>query len=185
MNIIIVSGSPRPESLTRRVALHLLDRLTGMPGISAHLVDLQDHPLSQANDVITNADQAPTVMRSLTIEILKADAFVLVSPEYNGSYSPAMKMLLDHFPKQRHKVFGIVTASPGNLGGIRAAMQLQQLVYALFGIGSPYMLVVPGVETKFNTNNELTDDSLEPAIAQFLEEFLWLAERVTLIETAA
>ncbi len=40
-----------------------------------------------------------------------ANAFIIVTPEYNGSYTPAMKNLFDHFPKQIHKPFGIVTAS--------------------------------------------------------------------------
>ena len=69
--------------------------------------------------------------------MFEADAFILVSPEYNGSYSPAMKNLVDHFPKQHHKPFGIATASPGPLGGIRASQQMQLLVNALFGIASP------------------------------------------------
>ena len=47
---------------------------------------------------------------------------LLVTPEYNGSYTPALKNLFDHFPKQSRKPFGIVTASPGALGGMRAGI---------------------------------------------------------------
>jgi NAD(P)H-dependent FMN reductase len=89
-----------------------------------------------------------------------------------------MKNLLDHFPKQYRKVFGIVTASPGAMGGIRAAMQLQQLIYGLFGIGSPHMLIVPGVDKKFNEEGQLIDPLFEKNISVFVNEFLWLAEQV-------
>ena len=108
-----------------------------------------------------------------------ADAFILVTPEYNGSYSTAMKNLLDHFPKQYHKVFGIVTASPGAFGGIRAAMQLQQVIYGLFGIGSPHMLIVPTVDKKFNAEGVLIDPAFAKNIDVFVNEFLWLAEKIT------
>ena len=107
-----------------------------------------------------------------------ADAFILVSPEYNGSYSPAMKNLVDHFPKQHHKPFAIVTASPGPMGGIRAAQQMQLLVGALFGIASPYMLIVPAVDKKFDVKGNLVDESFENSVHNFVSEFLWLAENL-------
>ena len=89
--------------------------------------------------------------------MFEADAFIMVTPEYNGSYTPALKNLFDHFPKQSRKPFGIVTASPGALGGVRAALQLQTLVYALFGVGSPHMLITPLIDKKFDEHGNLTD----------------------------
>ncbi|MEI2757688.1 MAG: hypothetical protein V9F46_14685 [Chitinophagaceae bacterium] len=88
-----------------------------------------------------------------------------------------MKNLLDHFPKQYHKPFGIVTASPGAMGGMRAAQQMLLLRPALFGIASPYMLVVPGVDKKFSETGDLLDEKFEHTIHNFITEFLWLAEK--------
>jgi NAD(P)H-dependent FMN reductase len=89
-----------------------------------------------------------------------------------------MHNLFDHFPKRHHKVFGLVTASPGAMGGIRAAMQLQQFVFALFGIGSPYMLITPQVDKKFDAEGNLIDPGFQKSINTFVNEFLWLAEKV-------
>jgi NAD(P)H-dependent FMN reductase len=89
-----------------------------------------------------------------------------------------MKNLIDHFPKQHHKPFGIVTASPGAMGGIRASQQMQLLINALFGIASPYMLVVPQVDKKFGTDGTLLDESFQNNIHNFVTEFLWLAENL-------
>jgi NAD(P)H-dependent FMN reductase len=114
-----------------------------------------------------------------------ADAFILVSPEYNGSYSPAMKNLLDHFPKQHHKPFGIVTASPGPLGGIRASQQMQLLINALFGIASPYMLIVSAVDKKFDADGNLVDQSYQNNVHNFVTEYLWLAESLVKSKMAA
>jgi len=96
-----------------------------------------------------------------------------------------LKNLLDHFPKQNHKVFGLVTASPGALGGVRAAMQLQQLVFALFGVGSPHMLITPQVDKKFDAAGNLIDPSFEKSVDVFVNEFLWLAEKVVEEKVAA
>jgi hypothetical protein len=57
-------------------------------------------------------------------------------------------------------------------------MQLQQFVMALFGIPSPYMLITPGVDKKFDEEGNLIDPSFQKSIDTFLKEFLWLTERV-------
>jgi len=52
------------------------------------------------------------------------------------------------------------------------------LVPALFGIPSPYLLVVPAVDKKFNSQGGLIDENFENSIHNFTAEFLWLAERI-------
>lgn len=96
-----------------------------------------------------------------------------------------MKNLIDHFPKQHHKPFGIVTASPGPWGGIRAAQQMQLLIHALFGIASPYMLVVGLVDKKFDETGQLLDESFRNNVHNFIHEYLWLAEHLVNKKQAA
>ena len=177
MKIEIISGSPRSNSVTRRVAQHLLQVLQ-QTGHEVGLIDAQDRDMPSVKAVFTSVADTPDAFKSLAERMFAAQAFVLVTPEYNGSYTAELKNLLDHFPKQTHKAFAIATASPGMLGGIRAAMQLQQLVFALFGIGSPYMLVTPQVDKKFDANGTLLDSSFQKSIDVFVNEFLWLCEKL-------
>jgi NAD(P)H-dependent FMN reductase len=185
MKIEIISGSPRGNSVTKRAALHLHNNLKKNTDHEIGLIDMQEWNLPAMQTVFTSTENTPVEFRSLAKRVFAADAFILVSPEYNGSYSPSMKNFLDHFPKQHHKPFGIVTASPGPMGGIRAAQQLLLLVAALFGIASPYLLVVPAVDKKFNAEGELTDNSFQNSVHNFTNEFLWLAENVVKEEIAA
>lgn len=178
MRIEIISGSPREGSLTHRVALHLQKTLAQKGEHEIGLIDLRDHVLPPIQAVITSPAAAPEDHKELAERMFAADAYIIVTPEYNGSYSPAMQNMFDHFPKQHHKPFGLVTASPGALGGIRAAMQLQQFVMALFGIPSPYMLVTPGVDKKFDAEGNLTDPLFENSVKTFVAEYLWLAEKL-------
>jgi hypothetical protein len=64
------------------------------------------------------------------------------------------------------------------LGGVRSALQLQELIYALFGIGSPYMLVTPQVDKKFDEQGNLLDQNFKKSVDIFIKEFLWLAEKI-------
>jgi len=178
MRIEIISGSPRNNSLTRRVALHLQAVLEQSGEHEVGLIDLQHWNLPPVQSVFVSIEKTPEEFKPLAERMFAADAFILVSPEYNGSYSPAMKNLVDHFPKQHHKPFAIVTASPGPMGGIRAAQQMQLLVGALFGIASPYMLIVPAVDKKFDVKGNLVDESFENSVHNFVSEFLWLAENL-------
>lgn len=178
MRIEIVSGSPRQNSSTHRLALHLHKIFTERTDHEVEILDVRSFPLPLLQNVYTTVEDAPAEHRQLAQRVFSADAFIIVTPEYNGSYSPAMQNIFDHFPKQHRKVFGLVTASPGALGGIRAAMQLQQFVLALFGIPSPYMLVTPQVDKKFDVAGNLIDPVFQKAIDTFVNEYLWLAEKL-------
>lgn len=185
MKIEIIAGSARVNSVTKRVALHLYDTLKENTEHQIGLIDMQEWNLPQIQKIFTSVENTPDEFKALSKKMFEADAFILVSPEYNGSYSPALKNLLDHFPKQHHKPFGIVTASPGALGGVRAAQQLIVLVAALFGVASPYLLIVPGVDKKFNPQGGLIDESFQNSIHNFTTEFLWLTEGIVKEKIAA
>jgi NAD(P)H-dependent FMN reductase len=179
MNIEIVSGSPRKGSVTFRLALFLKNYLQETTTHNINTIDVRDWNISTLQEtVFSSVDNTPEEFKPLAKRMFGANAFIIVTPEYNGSYTPAMKNLFDHFPKQMHKTFGIVTASTGSLGGIRASQQLQLLILALFGIPSPYMLVTPNVDKKFDEQATLIDATFYNSIHNFASEFLWLAERV-------
>lgn len=178
MKIEIISGSPRVNSVTRRVALHLKNWLKQNTSHEVDILDMKDWNLPAVQTVFVSAEKTPEEFRPLAERIFNADAFIIATPEYNGSYSPALKNMIDHFPKQHHKPFGIVTASPGQFGGLRAAQQLQLLIPGLFGIASPYMLIIPFIDKKFSVEGELLDQSFYKNVHNFVTEFLWLAEKV-------
>lgn len=176
MNIEIISGSPRDNSVTHRVALFLKNFLQKNTAHNVDIIDVKEWDLPMLQQVFVSVDATPEEFKPLSKRMFNANAFILVTPEFNGSYTPALKNVLDHFPKQSRKPFGIVTASPGMMGGIRATQQMQLLINALFGIASPHMLVVGGVDKKFDADGNLLDEGFQKSIDVFVREFLWLAE---------
>ena len=176
MNIAIISGSPRKESVSHRVVLFLKKELTEKTKHTIDIIDVRDWNLPLLQHVFYSVEKTPDNYKPLATKMFAADAFILVTPEYNGSYSPALQNLMDHFPKQGRKAFGIVTASPGAMGGLRSSQQLLLLVPALFGIASPNMLITPQVDQKFDAEGNLTDPGFSKVIDTFISEFIWLAE---------
>ncbi|GEO09639.1 NADPH-dependent FMN reductase [Segetibacter aerophilus] len=184
MNIEIVSGSPRKESVTFRLALFLQKLLKEKTPHTINILDVREWNFPTLQEqVYSSIDNTPDEYKPLARRMFGANAFIIVTPEYNGSYTPPMKNLFDHFPKQFHKAFGIATASTGSMGGMRASQQLQLLVGALFGIPSPYMLITPQVDKKFDVEGNLIDESFSNSIHTFVTEFLWLAERVCCVKS--
>lgn len=180
MKIEIISGSPRLNSVTHRVAIYLKNWMKENSEHEVDIIDMKEWNVPPIQAVWNSMDKVPVEFKPLAERIFDADAYILVSPEYNGGYSPAMKNLLDHFPKRHHKSFGIVTASPGVMGGMRAAQQLLLLVPALMGVASPYMLIVPAVDKKFSPDGDLLDESFQNAVHNFISEFLWLADKLVI-----
>ena len=179
MNIEIVSGSGRTDSVTFRLALHLQKALKEKTKHNVNILDVREARFPDLEEgVFSSVERTPDALKPVAERMFSADAFIIVTPEYNGSYTPMLKNLFDHFPKQVHKPFGIVSGSPGGLGGVRACLALQLLILALFGIPSPYMLVTPQVNQKFAEDGTLLDASFQNAIDNFIAEFLWLAEKV-------
>lgn len=178
MNIEIISGSPREQSITHRLALHLQQQLQKTTAHNIGLIDVREWNLGNLQTVFSSLEKTPTILQPLAKRIFDADAFILVTPEYNGSYTAALQNLLDHFPKQSHKAFGIVTASTGALGGTRASQQLLLLVPALFGIASPQLLITPQVDKKIDAEGNLIDEGFAKNVNLFLQEFLWLTQKL-------
>lgn len=178
MKIEIISGSPRQASITIRIARHLHQVLQEREGIEAGLIDVRDYALPFVQEVWTKREKVPSEFEELGERIFSAEAFILVSPEYNGGYSPALKNLLDHFPKQSRKVFGIATGTDGALGAMRSAQQLIQMVAAFFGILSPQLLITPHADKKFDEEGHLLEAGFQKSVNTFVEEFLWLAQKV-------
>lgn len=179
MTIEIVSGSPRSASITVRIAnylqqylqLHYTDHTVG-------IIDVREWKLGFLENVFNSVENTPEQYKLLTERMFAADAFIIVTPEYNGSYTSEIKNLFDHFPKQARKAFGLCTASTGPFGGARGTQSLLLLVPALFGIASPSLLIVPNIDKKFDANNQLIEPSFEKQIHSFITEFLWLGEQL-------
>jgi NAD(P)H-dependent FMN reductase len=180
MNIAIISASTRLGRQTHKAALGLHKYLQQFENVQPVLADLLQYKIPLFEETLMRHPDPSDALRDLGAILARADAMLFVTPEYNGSYSPALKNAVDHYNKTEfaRKAVGIVTVTTGSMGGVRAGLALQHLILALFAYPTPQMLLVPSVQTKFDEAGNLLDPAFEKNIANFMKEFLWLAEAV-------
>jgi NAD(P)H-dependent FMN reductase len=185
-HIAIISASTRKHRLSHRVALFLNNHLHGL-GYGISLIDLNEYRIPLFEETIDKLDIPDEHVLQVFKKLNDADALIFVSPEYNGSYTSALKNLVDHYPKStfHRKPIGVVSVSTGALGGMRGALQMQDLAAALYGITLPQMLLVPHVQKNFNEEGNLIDDSFIKNINAFVSEFLWLSDVLTNAKTTS
>jgi len=181
MHITILSGSTRINRQSHRVALGL-EKIINAQGVhTAEVLDLAAYDFPMLEEVLHRHPQPPKGLADFAERIRQSDAHLFVSPEYNGSYTAALKNAVDYLKEKEfaQKVIGIVSVSAGMLGGIRAALAMQQLVLGLGAYPVPQMLPVAQVSQRFDETGLLLDPGFEKNIRVFLEQFLWLAEAVS------
>ena len=180
MNILVISGSIRENASTRRVAQHLVNRLSSFEQLQSELIDLTLYEYPIWKEVFHLEVNPPVECRILHDKLEACDAMILVTPEYNGSYSLALKNMIDYYGVKvfERKTIGVSAVSIGSLGGIRSGLQLQQLILAIYAIPVPQMLLIPNVQNKFEENGNLLDQSFTKYVDHFIADFIWYAEAI-------
>jgi len=178
MNIAVISGSPRPQRTSHKVALAIFDRLKTMENISAKLLDIREANFPNLDFIYKKNPSASETMKNFSDTIAESDGIIIVSPEYNGSFSGALKNTIDYFYGEfSKKVIGVVSVSTGKMGGIRAVMDLQKLILALGAFPLPKYLTTPEVQNLFK-DGVLIDEEYRKRMDGFINDFLWLTEAV-------
>jgi chromate reductase, NAD(P)H dehydrogenase (quinone) len=171
-NVVVIVGSIRKESFTLKIANALtklapatlkLD-VTTLHGISFFNQDLEATP--------------PADWLAFREKLQNSDAVLFVTPEYNRSIPGVLKNAIDvgsrPYGKSSFlgKPTGIVSNSPGPLGGVSAAKHLQNILPGISGLilGQPE-IYLNGVGDAFNDKGELTKESMQKVLQQYIDAF--------------
>lgn len=140
------STPPNPPRLGLRVAKACVSQLH-QGGISAEPIDPLAFDLGSIfkPHFAYAQGKAPAQLQSLAEKIAAADGYVMVSPEYNHSMSPALAHLLNHFGSSlfSYKPSAIVTYSAGQWGGARAAVVMRSFLSELGCLPVSAMIHIP------------------------------------------
>ena len=106
----------------------------------------------------------------------RADAIVIVAPEYNHGYSGLLKHVLDSCLKEYiHKAVGIAGVSAGAFGGTRGIQSLLPVMRELGLVTIFWDVNFSSVQTVFDESGKLKDESFLRRIDKFLAELEWMA----------
>src|SRR5260370_29928634 len=171
-NIVVIVGSIRKESFTLKVG-NALAKLAPA-AVKLNVTTLQD--ISFFNQHLEAAPPADWL--AFREKLQKSDGVLFVTPEYNRSIPGVLKNAIDvgsrPYGKSSFlgKPIGIVSNSPGVLGGVNAAMNLKQLLPGIAGpiMGQPEIYLV-GVGDAFDGEGNCIKEPLQKVMQQYMDAF--------------
>jgi len=186
LDLLIIYGSVRRDRQGIKAAKFIVEACRGR-GHRTTLVDPAEDRLPLLDRMYKEypAGEAPETLERLARQIRQADAFIIVSGEYNHSIPPALTNLLDHFLEEYFwRPSAIVCYSAGGFGGVRAAMQLRAMLCELGTPSIPSLLPVPRVQDAFDDDGRPHDEGYHARAARFLDELEWYANAMKAARTA-
>jgi chromate reductase len=177
-HIAVVVGSLRRESFNRQLAQAVISLAPA--DFTFEFIDIGSLPLySQEYDA--NYPEAGKILKQ---RVEAANALLFVTPEYNRSIPGVLKNAIDVASRPYGKSsflgkpVGIVSNSPGPLGGVSAAKHLQNILPGISGpiLGQPETYL-NAVGDAFDDKGECTKESLKTVLEQYLTAFAAFIEK--------
>ena len=168
--IPVVLGTPRKGRMSEPVARFILEEIGKRPGIESGLFDVATLPFGRDDAGEGLKDPA------FSAAMARADALVLVAPEYNHGYPGPLKHALDTNLKEYiHKAVGLCGVSAGPFGGTRVIENLLPVMRELGLVTIFWDVNFSSVQKVFDESGKLLDDSFPRRIDKFLNELIWMA----------
>ena len=176
--IPIICGSTRRDRQSIKVARFVLKKTQARQGVETELLDLQDYHFPIMEERLHRRDDPPPRLKEFGEKIGRADAVIIVTPEYNNGYPGVLKNALDYLlPEYERKPIGIVTVSAGGFGGINCLAQLRLVAIGMGAVPVPESLPISRVHDSFKDDGTY-DPAYDKRAETFLDEVLWFAEAI-------
>lgn len=188
-NLVIIIGSVREGRFGPVVASWVAERAEAHGAFDVDLLDLADLDLPLALPAAppkyAGEDYPrPESMRAATSRLAAADAFIVVTPEYNHSYPAAVKSFIDwHFTQWTAKPVAFVSYG-GAAGGRHAVLHLENVLTELHAVTIRDGLAFPNYFTTWQDGAPL-DPAAEGYAAVLLEQLAWWADALRTARAAA
>ncbi|OBX37496.1 FMN-dependent NADPH-azoreductase [Halomonas elongata] len=164
--ILVFAGSAREASFNKRLARLAAARIEALGGHPT-FIDLRDYPMPLYDGDLEDAQGLPDNALALRKLLAEHQGLLIASPEYNGFVTPLLTNTIDWLTrphqgesglalfKERHA--GLISASPGGLGGLRALNHLRQLLTNIGVTVLPDQLAVAKAGDAFDAEGNLVD----------------------------
>jgi NAD(P)H-dependent FMN reductase len=173
MKVLIFSGSARQGNFTQHVANLVLEVAQQHPELEADLVSPESLGLTFDGE----GRQANKKYPDLTEKVVAADAYIIVSPEYNHGYPGSLKYMLDlHLKEYIHKPVAFVGVSMMQWGGTRMIEHLTSIVREMGMVATFTDTNVTMVQEEVVDGKFTDDDKWRKRINRTVTELVWMAQ---------
>ena len=187
LKLMIIVGSVRPGRAGLPVSLWVHDRVSEVGGFDIDFVDLAELELpfmNEPNDPKLGQYRYRHT-QAWSRRVQEADAFVFVAPEYNHSYSPALKNALDYlYHEWSRKPVGFVSYG-GVAGGTRGVAGLLPVLHGLGLVPTAAAVEIPFTRRQISDGYFTPSDRQSAALDSLLIELKDLDESLTVVRRDA
>ena len=189
--LLIFAGSTREHSLNRQLARAAAEMARAC-GAKVTLLELGDFDIPMYNADLEAAGTPPDVLRLKQL-MFEHPAWIICSPEYNASYTALLKNTIDWvsspvksnpdwtdgFKSFRGKVVGLLSASPGALGGLRSQSHLAPLLLNVQCWVAPKVFALSRAGEAFDSDGRLRDPAHQQQVQAVIDQVLFAGARLS------
>lgn len=169
IKIVTIQGSVRKNNYTSFALRLVLDELKKQSDVEAAAVDPGDFRLNMPGMTGDNDS------KKLQDIVDSAVGVILATPEYHGTFSSVMKLVIENlaFPsKLQGKPVSLLGVAAGRIGAVKSLEHLRSVCAHVGSIVLPYSISVANVQKIFDANGNCTDEPTEKAIRQIAANHL-------------
>jgi len=179
LNVLVFAASLRADSLNRRLAA-LAARIAAQHGATVDHASIRDFDVPSYNGDLEQSAGIPQGAAEFKRRLDQCDAFIVASPEYNGSMPGLFKNLIDWTSRYRPQPFDskhglLMSASPSIVGGNRGLWALRMPFEHLGARVYPDMFSLAQAH-KALVGDDIEDAALRARFDKNIQAFLSLAE---------
>ncbi len=180
--LLVIVGSTRPGRAADLVLPWVTSRAGAHQGFEVEVADLRDWPLPIFTEHtgtigdINDPTYSEPIVRAWNDKVKHADAFIVVTPEYNHSIPGVLKNAIDSVWLSfgfRNKPVAAVGYSGSIGGGIRAIEHLAHVFIEVDAVPLRNTVVIPFVRTAFGADGESADPETGIRLQVMLDDLAW------------
>jgi chromate reductase, NAD(P)H dehydrogenase (quinone) len=172
--ILAFAGSTRVESFNKKL-VKIAAAGAGKAGAEVTLIDLRDFALPLYDGDLEDREGLPENAKKLKQLFLANDGLLISAPEYNSGITGVLKNTIDWVSRAESddekplacyagKVAGLMSASPGALGGLRGLVQVRAILGNIKVLVLPDQIAVSKAHEAFNPAGTLKDPKQQAAV---------------------
>ena len=170
IKIVAVIGSVRPFNFTSKALAVVIDEIKKYPEIDVEIVDPSILKLS-----LPGRESEDTSSLWLQKVVSQAAGVILITPEYHGSYSSVIKLVIDNlgYPSTLSgKPVVLLGVAAGQIGAIKALEHLRSVCAHVGAIVLPWSISVALVHKVFDEKGRCLDEKIEQKIRSVAVELI-------------
>ena len=190
MKLLIFAGSTRQKSVNRQLA-RATAAMASASGAEVTHIELGDFDVPMYNADLEALGTPADVVRLKQLAY-EHPAWIICTPEYNASFPALLKNTIDWisspvkgdpawsdgFKSSRGKVVGVLSASPGTLGGLRAQSHLAPLLLNLQCWLAPVNFALGHAGDAFDAHGALVNEPARRHVQAVIDQVMWAAGRL-------